>query len=152
MTLAEVSPHQWRFLRLFLASDAASVRVSFTANGLSLGPPPSPFAYPAEADGVQGYIKASGEAAFRGQALNRTKLSLADLRELEPCWRAPLRELNDLGRSLARSTPRAKAARPRTFRQTQTDYDALDRAALALGRDASELIRERLADLLETYR
>jgi len=150
--LAEVSPHQWRFLRLFLADESASVRVSFIGNGMSLGPPPTPFDYPAEADSVQGYIKAKGQAAFRGQALNRTKLSLADLRDLEPCWLVPLRELNELGRALAYSTPRAKTTRQRTFRQTEADFDALDAAASHLGRDASDLIREHIAALLEPYR
>ena len=113
-----------------------------------------PFAYPIDlqpGDRLRAYrLAGDGDVTFKGDAMNRRTLAVAEFRELADCWTIPLRTLSAHGLDLARAPViAARALAVRTFKLPDDQDRALDRAAKAEGRDASTVLRALVAVYLE---
>lgn len=137
---------QARFLRFFLAGPPD--RAVWLAGGRRISKVAEPFAYEPSATHLLVYRLAQGEDdALRGDAIDRHRISLTDLRSLWPLWAEPLRTLNAGGVSAAR-TRLPKRSRVTAFRQTETERALLAADAAQRGLPAGVIVAEIVRDYL----
>lgn len=143
----KLTPVQARFLRFFLSGPPD--RAFWLRDGRRLAPVSDPFTLHPEATHALVYRLAGGEGmTLPGEAIERTRITVADLRALEGCWDQPLRTLSPIGADLARKRL-PKRAYVAAFRQTAAEREALHAAARRAGLAPAVVVAELVAAFLE---
>lgn len=139
---------QVQYLRF--CADGPPDRAVWMCDGKRLGPAEGD--PPAEATHLLAYRLGDGAGAMKGEARDRTTLSVSDLVTLRPCFAEPWRTLNPYGRALAEAGA-GKRLNLISLRCTDDEIAALTEAAEAEGAGhVSQVVRKAVAQYLADRR
>lgn len=139
---------QVQYLRF--CADAPPDRALWMRDGKRLGPAEGD--PPAEATHLLAYRLGDGTGAMKGEARDRTTLSVSDLVALRPCFAKPWRTLNPYGRDLAEAGA-GKRLNQISLRCTDDEVAALAEVAAAEGvGHVSQVVRQAVAQYLADRR